>query len=329
MTYRDLLAERLTHAALTRQAAVVLPDPVEHLPVVGWREPMRERILASIAPLALRIGQRRSRHRAVWESLQPDFVESSERWSSRVAARWFRTLCRDFMAFDALIQGCGRGRGLPERMLRMGAHRVCATDVIAVPNAWREVNAQYLRNYGRTVQFSQNPLEETRFASGSFDVVCSEAVYEHVDSIEDAVAESHRLLRAGGLMFHAIGPLYYTFGGDHCSGDIDPGEGFNHLLLPEAEYRASVDRDERYINSHDPNGNFWAKQGIFSFATAEEYLQAIDHRFTRCFQIVVLSDSADQFAKAHPQRWARLLELGYAETDLLVKGLYVCGRKDE
>ena len=67
------------------------------------------------------------------------------------------------------------------------------------------------------------------FAPESFDLVLSHSVIEHVDSAERYLAECHRVLRPGGVLFLQT-PPYLSFAGSHLSRLRVPIP--IHLLLP-------------------------------------------------------------------------------------------------
>jgi ubiquinone/menaquinone biosynthesis C-methylase UbiE len=61
---------------------------------------------------------------------------------------------------------------------------------------------------GVGIHFSQQDAEHTDFADGSFDLVCSSAMLHETSAkgMRQIFKESHRLLRAGGIMCHVDVP---------------------------------------------------------------------------------------------------------------------------
>jgi 2-polyprenyl-3-methyl-5-hydroxy-6-metoxy-1,4-benzoquinol methylase len=111
----------------------------------------------------------------------------------------------------------------PKRILDMG----CGIGASTVPAAWAfpeaevhgiDVGASMLRyaharaeHLGAAVHFSQQNAEHTNFPDGHFDLVYS-CVALHETSQEAVIkilAESHRLLRPGGVAVHLEVPLLY------------------------------------------------------------------------------------------------------------------------
>ncbi|MGH9321042.1 MAG: class I SAM-dependent methyltransferase [Vicinamibacteria bacterium] len=83
----------------------------------------------------------------------------------------------------------------------------------------------------RNAVFVQGDGTELPFESGSFDLVLSHSVIEHVDSAERYLAECHRVLRVGGILFLQT-PPYLSFAGSHLSRLRVPIP--IHLLLPRS-----------------------------------------------------------------------------------------------
>ncbi|MBI3932556.1 MAG: class I SAM-dependent methyltransferase [Acidobacteria bacterium] len=66
----------------------------------------------------------------------------------------------------------------------------------------------------RNVRFVQGDGTRLPFRGGSFDLVFSHSVIEHVASAEAYLHECHRVLRAGGVLYLSTAP-YLSFAGAH------------------------------------------------------------------------------------------------------------------
>lgn len=111
-----------------------------------------------------------------------------------VAYRWFASDCRDMEVLDF---GCGTGYGSAE--LAEVARRVVGVDVSAEAIAQSRNNCR-----AANVAFLQiQPVERERlpFGNGSFDVVVSNQVIEHVPDPNLYLAEARCVLRQGGIFF--------------------------------------------------------------------------------------------------------------------------------
>jgi ubiquinone/menaquinone biosynthesis C-methylase UbiE len=83
----------------------------------------------------------------------------------------------------------------------------------------------------RNAVFVQGDGTALPFESGSFDLVLSHSVLEHVDSAERYLGECHRVLRSGGVLFLQT-PPHLSFAGSHLSRLRVPIP--LHLLLPRS-----------------------------------------------------------------------------------------------
>jgi ubiquinone/menaquinone biosynthesis C-methylase UbiE len=83
----------------------------------------------------------------------------------------------------------------------------------------------------RNAVFVQGDGTALPFESGSFDLVLSHSVLEHVESAERYLEECHRVLRPGGVLFLQT-PPHLSFAGSHLSRLRVPIP--LHLLLPRS-----------------------------------------------------------------------------------------------
>lgn len=101
----------------------------------------------------------------------------------------------------------------------------------------------------RTASYHEGDLTSLPFASGTFDAVCAMDVLEHVEALDEAVAELSRVLRPGGLFF------YYTFNRNPLSWllavqgvrwirNAPPNVHVYRLLIKPSELRALCERHD-------------------------------------------------------------------------------------
>ena len=90
------------------------------------------------------------------------------------------------------------------------------TTVVGVDPAWKQLEAA--RRRGGEPRYARAAAAHLPFASGGFDAVMACLVFEHIDHVDQAVAEVARVLGAGGrFLFFLNHPLLQTPG----SGWID------------------------------------------------------------------------------------------------------------
>ena len=80
--------------------------------------------------------------------------------------------------------------------------------------------------------------KQTSLPDGSFDIVYSVSVLEHISDVSAAFAEFRRMLRPGGLMIHSWNP-YFSANGGHPWGLLDAPWG--HLRIPPSDLDQYLD----------------------------------------------------------------------------------------
>jgi ubiquinone/menaquinone biosynthesis C-methylase UbiE len=222
-----------------------------------------------------------------------------------------------------LLPGCYLAGEDVQFWLRRGVKRLDGIDVYSLNKRWQQILPELRGHYSGAVHFQQASIEALPFRSETFDLVASAAVLEHVRNLPAMVAETARVLRPGGYAWHEFGPLYFSYGGDHCSAAYGESEAYGHILLDESAYQARIN-DQVFFDSHsDPNLPFWARKDQFSFATAGEYLRLFNERFSIKHLVVKISPEALTFRDRHPKQWRQMIEAGVSEEDLIIKSLGV------
>ena len=115
--------------------------------------------------------------------------------------------------------GCGDGQ-ISRLLAGMGAR------VVGVDPTWNQIRVAHERGGGAA--YARSGAAALPFADGSFDAVVACLVFEHIDDLDDAIAEVARVLRPGGqFSFFLNHPLLQTPG----SGWID-----DHTMDPPEQY---------------------------------------------------------------------------------------------
>jgi SAM-dependent methyltransferase len=116
-----------------------------------------------------------------------------------------------------------------------------------IKNKFGDAGSRLARERGLSnAIFVQGDGTRLPFTAESFDLVLSHSVIEHVDSAEAYLAECHRVLRPGGVLFLQT-PPYLSFAGSHLSRLRVPIP--IHLLMP----RRWAFRLNFYIAQKKPN----------------------------------------------------------------------------
>lgn len=182
--------------------------------------------------------------------------------------------------------------------------------------------------FGKKVFFQQAALENMPFADNSFDFVCSEAVLEHVRDLHHGIREICRVMKPGAYTWHGIGPLYFSYGGDHCIGAYGFEHGYDHLLKDDAHYQRMIN-DQSFFDSlpNERKRNYWAKKSQFSYCSPVEYMNLFKQYFQIVDVILVVPYEGLKFRSQYSEKWLALLNSEYDESAFLIGGLYIIMQK--
>jgi SAM-dependent methyltransferase len=121
-------------------------------------------------------------------------------------------------AVDVLDVGCGEGQ-ISRLAAADGARRV-----VGVDPTWAQVSEARQRGGGPA--YLRGAAAALPFPNSSFDAVVACLVFEHIDEVDEAIAEVGRVLRAGGrFLFFLNHPLLQT-----------PGSGWIDDQILEEQY---------------------------------------------------------------------------------------------
>ena len=112
----------------------------------------------------------------------------------------------------------------------------------------RQKVAAYYRKT-ENVQLVEDNIADSQLPAGTFDIIFSCDVLEHIGEPERAVKAMYRLLKQGGLMVHEYNPFFCLNGGHSlCTLDFLWG----HARLNEGDFY-------RYIDTYRAEEESWAK----------------------------------------------------------------------
>ncbi|HMA71759.1 MAG TPA: class I SAM-dependent methyltransferase [Xanthobacteraceae bacterium] len=228
---------------------------------------------------------------------------------------------------DMLVAGCGTGRDI-ESWLGAGPRQVVGLDWFRYDSAWA-LWQEHFRRIAPEVKVSFGQADLTNLEdlpAESFDVVGSDAVFEHLRDLPAVLKQCHRILRCGGLIYATFGPLWYTWGGDHVSGYDALEAGFNHLLLDDRAWHAYLDRMGPATHSeHD--GRTWVEHDLFSRLRPSEYLDCLTRAgFERLFVAAIIDPRAVRCLGKRPDL-ASILLARYCRLDLIVSAMTIIYRR--
>lgn len=223
---------------------------------------------------------------------------------------------------DVLVAGCGTARDI-ESWVKLEPRRVDGIDWFSYARAWGLWQRRYQQIAPKVeVHFAQADLAHmSDIPDASFDVVSSDAVFEHLKNLQDVLAEFHRILKPGGVLYATFGPLWYGYGGDHVSGYDALTTGYNHLLLSGTEYQHYLDGMGAHAHcEHD--GRTWIEHDLFSRLTPRQYLNHLEQAgFKRLFMSAIVDPLAIA-CLAHPN-FDKAKIAQFDSLDLIISGMTI------
>lgn len=224
---------------------------------------------------------------------------------------------------DVLVAGCGTGRDVAS-WVAMRPRRVMGLDWFSYEKAWGMWRDHFASTAPEVaVRFGQADLSRLEgIPDANFDVVGSDAVFEHLKDVPSVLEQFHRILRPGGVLYATFGPLWHAWGGDHVSGYDALESGFNHLLLEKEAWQKYLDGiGEHEHSEHD--GRTWIEHDLFSRLRPTEYLDCLQTAgFKRCFVGAIVDPRAADFLKRFPEK-AQCLLARHSVLDLVVSGMTI------
>ncbi len=240
-----------------------------------------------------------------------------------------RRLNRQFGIRDKkiFIAGCGTGRDAVS-WLRHHPANLVGLDYFNYAKAWRTVTDVFREKYPRTaVSFRQGDLNDlSTFGEGEFDIVGSDAVFEHLKEPSTVCREWNRILKPGGILYATFGPLWYGWHGDHFSGWDCLETGFNHIALSPQEYQVYLDQ-KPFTEHSEEDGRTWIENGLFSYLKPAQYLDVLAASgFDRKYVGVIIEPRALACLERRPVLKHELTRQ-HSLMDLLICGMTVIYHK--
>jgi SAM-dependent methyltransferase len=205
----------------------------------------------------------------------PDFYEHRKplqraelEYKDEAEARGFQVFFDDFSRpLDV------RGKRVLDFGSGYGGRTVCyaeqgaasVTGIEVVPEMVEE-GREFAKAKGCRIEFHKVAGESLPFADESFDLICSNDVFEHVEFLDLCLQECWRVLAPGGSLFAVMPPYYHPTGGSHLHGYISksplPNLFFSGRILMQAAEELMRARNQKYRPpALRPNDPLWSVNG--------------------------------------------------------------------
>lgn len=255
-----------------------------HLPERKLSEVLKRLIRSTIYPIYNTINNERLSRRYATDDFCPDLWLWGQRGNDYERHRKRVAKFMPLKSRDMLVAGCGTARDI-ESWVRFSPKSVLGVDWFSYARAWNLWQRRYAEVAPEVkVNFAQVDLARMDdYPDAAFDLISSDAVFEHIKNLREVLSEFYRVLKPGGLLYATFGPLWYGYGGDHVSGYDGLLSGYNHLLLNGEEYQLYLKKLGAHSHSeHD--GRTWIAHDLFSKLTPRQYLTYLEEAgFKRLF----------------------------------------------
>lgn len=220
-----------------------------------------------------------------------------------------------------LIIGVGTGKDI-QSWLKYKPNKIIAMDIINYNTAWHILKNKFSKLYSTKLDFLVGNIEEMNtIDSGSIDIVTSDAVFEHVNNFEKCLKEINRVLKPNGHLYSTFGPLWYSLGGDHISGNDDYSNGFNHLKLDKDKYNKYLESFGVFSHNED-DGRTWIFNNLFSYLRPIDYIKSLEKfNFRKKFLQIILDERIDNYIN-NVEDYQQIIEK-YGEENVLISGLSI------
>ena len=172
-----------------------------------------------------------------------------------------------------LVPGVGYGKNILQ-LASLKPSLIVAFDPYGYTEEWEFLVVEVKGRFGVDLVFVRGDESSVpEEYKGVFDIVISDAVFEHVNNLPKFIGQIKSFLKDGGLMYASFGPVWYGPSGDH----IDWGDAklYDHLLLDDQEYEESLDKMEEGITD-STTPTYIARSKMFSYLKVQEYLDVLD-----------------------------------------------------
>lgn len=191
--------------------------------------------------------------------------------SKRAAKRATQDL-RPFLAMiDAAIGGFDDKRVVEIGSDHAGATLLVVADLYA-PRELIGLNPAFpARRIAANVRMEQAGAERSGLADSSVDAVFSSSAFEHIRDLDAVLAEMHRVLRPGGLLYSHFGPIWSSPYGHHLWLEHDGRLlTYHNVLLPPWCHLLSTHDDVQRLLEPDYGPELAERMAAFVFDSEEQ-----------------------------------------------------------
>ena len=298
-----------------------------NIPKTTYKEQFKKPLRKIIYPLYNLFTTYLLRRKFATKDFQPDFWLWGQRGNDYERLRGRVNQILPLRNKKIFIAGCGTGRDISS-WLKYHPSLLMGLDYFNYDTAWNTIVNNFSKKYKNTeIKFSQGDLENLEnIEDSSFDVIGSDAVFEHIRNFPQVLHEFYRILRPGGILYATYGPLWYTWGGDHISGFDRMDAGYNHILMEKNEYYEYLSKaGEHQHSEHD--GRTWIEHDLFSYLKPDEYLNNLEQVGFEKQLVGAIAEPRAVDLLAKNSELKRLLLSNHRIIDLIVTAMTIIYKK--
>jgi ubiquinone/menaquinone biosynthesis C-methylase UbiE len=232
---------------------------------------------------------------------------------------------------NGLILDVGGGLGMHAGKLLSRCHKLFITDVINYSASYdghllHLLDEKHVRN-NRLFDLSKVVLIESDaqrqiFRDAFFDAIISINAFEHIPDPTKAFYEVVRVAKPGALIYLTFDPLWSSPAGGHFHEYVQ--EPWAHLLWTADKYRAKMQAagaSERELTDFPEAMN---RKRLSSFR--ELFLDAEKRGHLHILAMETWPRSASEEPHTEHPNFKKLLQMGYSEEDLVIRGMRLLAR---
>jgi len=175
---------------------------------------------------------------------------------------------KDVRGKHVLVVGCNTGRECTY-FVHAGARLVYGVDITD------DIGSEYVHE---RISYHKNSVEKLPFPENTFDLVYAFATLEHVNNIDLAFSEMHRVCKKKGIIFSIASPLWNSQYGHHKS-DLFSGYPWIHLILDKNEIIQWFIENKAtslpgYAENIEHHVSYMLNDNFFNKKFAKEYIKA-------------------------------------------------------
>ena len=233
-----------------------------------------------------------------------------EKGMSTLARRQWVNQFKPLHEARVLVIGCGSAWDFGS-YLKFHPREIVGVDLYSFSSCWGQVQ-DYARGASlpTKIKFIQSDIANLHNMNlGDFDLICSDAVFEHCRELENVLKTLYSLLSPSGIMYASYGPLWYSWGGDHFSGRGGIEQGYNHLLLSSSEYQSYYQTHLKDDAFELQNGGRYVELDLFSKLSSLEYIELYRKTKFHCKSLIAEFSQCGEEALNNPNIYNQLAML--------------------